>query len=418
MAGGEREAPMSAMITVDEALARVLASADAPLEEEKIILDGAYGRVLTRDIRALRIQPPFANSAMDGYALRAADTAAAPSTLTVIGESAAGHAFSGALGPGQAVRIFTGAPIPEGADAIVIQEDVRREGDRISLAAAARAGENLREAGMDFRAGETLIAAGRRLTPRDVALAAAANHTHLPVRRRARVAILATGDELVPPGGTLGPAQIIASNNYAVAGVVEATGAIAIDLGIAVDELGALKDAVRRAREAGADVLVTLGGASVGDYDLVQHALVAEGMELGFWRIAMRPGKPLMHGRLGAMRILGLPGNPTSSTVCAVLFLRPLIRALHGEPDPGADLSQAGRLAVDLPANGPRQDYMRASLVRGPDGILVATPAANQDSSLVKTMARADGLVVRPVRAEPAKAGDACRVIPFHGLGV
>ena len=224
--------------------------------------------------------------------------------------------------------------MPEGADAIVIQEDVRREGDRISLAAAALAGDNLRQAGMDFRAGEALIAAGRRLTPRDVALAAAANHTHVPVRRRARVAILATGDELVPPGGTLGPAQIIASNNYAVAGLVEATGAIAIDLGIAVDEIGALRDAVSRARGARADVLVTLGGASVGDYDLVQQALVAEGMELGFWRIAMRPGKPLMHGRIGAMRVLGLPGNPTSSAVCAVLFLRPLIRALHGEPDP------------------------------------------------------------------------------------
>ena len=250
---------------------------------------------------------------MDGYAVRAADTAQAPLTLTVIGESAAGHAFTGALGPGEAVRIFTGAPMPEGADAIVIQEDVRREGDRISLAAAALAGDNLRQAGMDFRAGEALIAAGRRLTPRDVALAAAANHTHVPVRRRARVAILATGDELVPPGGTLGPAQIIASNNYAVAGLVEATGAIAIDLGIAVDELGALKDAVGRARGARADVLVTLGGASVGDYDLVQQALVAEGMELGFWRIAMRPGKPLMHGRIGAMRVLGLPGNPTSS---------------------------------------------------------------------------------------------------------
>ena len=409
---------MSAMITVDEALARVLASAEAPLEEEKVMLDAAYGRVLTREVKALRTQPPFPNSAMDGYAVRASVTAAAPLTLTVIGESAAGRAFQGALGPGEAVRIFTGAPMPEGADAIVIQEDVRREGDRIGLAAVALAGDNLREAGMDFGAGETLIAAARRLTPRDVALAAAANHTHLSVRRRARVAILATGDELVPPGGTLGPAQIVASNNYAVAGVVEATGATAIDLGIAVDELGALKDAVSRARDAKADVLVTLGGASVGDYDLVQQALVAEGMELGFWRIAMRPGKPLMHGRLGAMRILGLPGNPTSSTVCAVLFLRPLIRALHGEPDPGHDLSQAARLAVDLAANGLRQDYMRATLARGPDGVLVATPAANQDSSLVKTMARADGLIVRAPHAEPAKAGDACRVIPFHGLGV
>jgi molybdopterin molybdotransferase len=409
---------MSAMITVEEALARTLASAETPLQEEKVALESAYGRVLARDIEALRTQPPFANSAMDGYALRAADTARAPSTLTVVGESAAGRAFGSVLGPGQAVRIFTGAPMPEGADAIVMQEDARRDGDRVSLADAVAAGENLREEGLDFRAGEALIAAGRRLSPRDVALAAAANHTHLTVRRRARVAILATGDELVQPGGALGPAQIIASNNYAVAGLVEATGAIAIDLGIAIDDVGALKDGVSRARDAGADALVTLGGASVGDYDLVQRALVAEGMELGFWRIAMRPGKPLMHGRLGAMLILGLPGNPTSSTVCAVLFLRPLLRALHGESDPGADVSQRGRLAVDLPKNGLRQDYMRASLSSGTDGMLVATPAANQDSSLVKTMARADGLIVRAPHAGPAKAGDGCRVIPFHGLGV
>ena len=409
---------MSPMITVEEALKRVLASAETPLEEEKIALEQAYGRVLGRDLKALRTQPPFPNSAMDGYALRAADTASAPTTLAVIGESAAGRAFEGTVGLNDAVRIFTGAPMPDGADAIVIQEDVSREGDRIRLSAEALAGDNLRQAGMDFRQGEPLIAAGRRLTPRDVALAAAANHTALPVRRRARVAILATGDELVPPGGALGPAQIVASNNFAVAGVVEACGGVAIDLGIAADELGALKAALARARDAKADVLVTLGGASVGDYDLVQQALVSAGMELGFWRIAMRPGKPLMHGRLGAIRILGLPGNPTSSMVCAILFLRPLLRALHGEPDPGADLSQPARLAVDLPASGVRQDYMRASLSSGAHGILVATPAANQDSSLVKTMARADGLIVRPPRAEPAKAGDSCRVIPFHGLGV
>ena len=308
--------------------------------------------------------------------------------------------------------------MPAGADAIVIQEDVRRAGERIMLSAGAHAGDNLREEGMDFRAGEALIAAGRCPTPRDVALAAAANHVELAVRRRARVAILATGDELVAPGGALGPAQIVASNNFGIAGIVEACGGVAIDLGIAVDEVSALHEAVDRARGAKADVLVTLGGASVGDYDLVQKALVAAGMELGFWRIAMRPGKPLMHGRLGAMRILGLPGNPTSSVVCAILFLRPLLSALHGEPDPGADLSQPARLAVDLPANGPRQDYVRASLRRDADGILVATPAASQDSSLVKTMARADGLIVRPPRAELAKSGEACRVIPFHGLGV
>ena len=409
---------MKAMMTVEEALARVIASGAPPLDEEKVALEQAYGRVLVRDLKALRTQPPFPNSAMDGYALRAADTAPAPTTLTVIGESAAGRAFEGVVGPGEAVRIFTGAPMPAGADSIVIQEDVEREDKRIRLSVAAPPGDNLRQAGMDFREGESLISAGRRLSPRDVALAAAANHTALAVRRRARVAILATGDELVAPGGSLGPAQIVASNNFAVAGVVEAYGGVAVDLGIAVDEVGAMKAAVNRARDAKADVLVTLGGASVGDYDLVQKALVSSGMELGFWRIAMRPGKPLMHGRLGPMRILGLPGNPTSSMVCSILFLRPLLRALHGESDPGADPSQTARLAVDLPANGIRQDYMRASLSPGADGILVATPASAQDSSLVKTMAGADGLIVRRPHAEPAKAGDPCRVIPFHGLGV
>ena len=409
---------MSGMIAVEEALRRVLASAETPLEEEQVAISSAHGRVLARDLKSLRTQPPFANSAMDGYALRAADTASPPATLAVIGESAAGRAFGGAVGQGQAVRIFTGAPIPSGADAVVIQEDVSREGERIRLSAAAAAGDNLRRAGMDFTQGETLIAAGRRLTPRDVALAAAANHTALAVRRRARVAILATGDELVVPGGSPGPSQIIASNNFAVAGIVEAHGGVAIDLGIAVDELGALKAAVGRAQDAKADVLVTLGGASVGDHDLVQQALVSAGMELGFWRIAMRPGKPLMHGRLGAMRVLGLPGNPTSSMVCAILFLRPLLRALHGEREPGADPGEPARLAVDLPANGARQDYMRASLSRSADGVLLAAPAADQDSSLVKTMARADGLIVRPPHAGPAKAQDACRVIRLDGLGL
>ncbi len=409
---------MSGMITVEEALARVLASASAPLRQEKVALETAYGRVLARDLKALRTQPPFPNSAMDGYAVRAADTAPAPATLTVVGESAAGRAYQGAVGPGEAVRIFTGAPMPDGADTVVIQEDVQREDKRIRLSSAAQPGDNLRQAGMDFREGESLIAAGRRLSPRDVALAAAANHTSLGVRRRARVAILATGDELVPPGKPLGPAQIVASNNFAVAGVVEAYGGVAIDIGIAVDELGAMTAAFTRARDAKADVLVTLGGASVGDYDLVQQALVSAGMELGFWRIAMRPGKPLMHGRLGAMLILGLPGNPTSSMICSILFLRPLLRALHGELEPGADPSQPARLVVDLPANGARQDYMRASLSRGADGILAATPVSAQDLSLVRMMARADGLIVRPPHAEPAKAGDPCRVIPFHGLGV
>ena len=301
---------------------------------------------------------------------------------------------------------------------MVIQEDVTREGDRLVLAAASPSGENLRPAGLDFAEGETLLRAGQRLTPRDVALAAAANHATLPVRRRARVAILATGDELVAPGETPGAAQIVASNNFAVAGLVAACGGVGIDLGIARDTAPDIERAIARAREAKADVLVTLGGASVGDYDLVQQTLVGSGMTLGFWRIAMRPGKPLMHGKLGDMLVLGLPGNPTSSMVCAVLFLRPLLRALHGEPEPGADPSCEARLGADLGANAARQDYMRASLVAGPDGTRIATPISSQDSSLVKAMARADGLIVRAPHAPPASAGDACRIIAFDGLGL
>ncbi len=409
---------MSALIPVEEALARVLASAAAPLGWERVALEEAFGRVLADDVVALRTQPPFINSAMDGYALRAADTASPPVSLRVIGEAAAGRAFDGEVGAGEAARIFTGAPVPRGADAVVIQEEAQREGDRIALSVPATVGDNLRPAGLDFAEGELLLPAGRRLTPRDVALAAAANHVALPVRRSARVAILATGDELVAPGETLGPSQIVASNNFTVAGIVEACGGVPIDLGIAGDDLSALDAAIHEALDAEADVFVTLGGASVGDHDLVQKALIAAGMELGFWKIAMRPGKPLMHGRLGDLIVLGLPGNPTSSTICAILFLRPLIMALHGEPEAGADPTQVARLALDMNANGPRQDYARSALARDADGVLIATPAKAQDSSLVKVMAGADGLIIRPPHASPAKAGDPCRVIAFDALGL
>ena len=268
--------------------------------------------------------------------------------------------------------------MPEGADAVVVQEEARREGASVTLTASVSPGENVRTPGFDFEEGELVLAAGRRLTPRDVALAAAADHPTLVVRRRPRVAILATGDELVAPGAARGPAQIVASNNFAVAGIVVAAGGEPIDLGIAVDDANALALSLAAAREAKADVLVTLGGASVGDYDLVQRALVEAGMELGFWRIAMRPGKPLIHGRLGAMSVLGLPGNPTSSTVCAILFLRPLLRALVGDAEAGADPSEPARLAVALPANGARQDYMRATLARDGDGVFRRQPRANR----------------------------------------
>ena len=400
------------LIPVAQALARVLAAAK-PLEAEEVALTHAFGRTLAASLVAGRTQPPFANSAMDGYALRAADAGA---RLRVVGESAAGRALAGAIGQGEAARIFTGAPLPEGADSVALQEDAQRDGEFVALNAPVGLGDNIRGVGLDFRAGETLLAAGRRLSPRDVALIAAANQPTARVARQPRVAILATGDELRAPGEALGPAQIVASNNLFVVGLARAQGAEAIDLGIAPDRPEALAERIAAARAARADVLVTLGGASVGDYDLVQQALTDAGMELGFWRIAMRPGKPLMFGRIGAMLALGLPGNPTSSAVCGLLFLAPLLRALAGDPQAGADHSEAATLAVDLPANGIREDYMRANLTRDAGG-WSATPARNQDSSLVRTLADAQGLIVRPPHAPPARAGENCRVLRFDALG-
>jgi molybdopterin molybdotransferase len=406
------------MISVAEALARVLASAPEPVAPETAAIEAALGRTLAHDLPALRTQPPFSNSAMDGYALRAADTAKVPARLEVIGELAAGRAFAGAVGAGEAVRIFTGAPMPAGADAVLVQENAEREGDILIVKTSETPRHNVRDAGIDFAQGELLLPAGRRLTPRDLALAAAANHPTLQVRRRPRVAVLATGDELVRPGEARGPAQIVASNNYAVAGIVEACGAESIDLGIAVDEMDALAHAFRRARDVEADVLVTLGGASVGDYDLVQRALVDAGLELGFWRIAMRPGKPLMQGRLGGMRVLGLPGNPVSAIVCAILFLRPLLRAMLGDPAAGEDLSEPAVFGADIGPNDVRQDYLRATLTRDASGAWVATPFANQDSSLVKVLAQAQCLVIRPPHAPAARRGEACGVIRLDQLGV
>ncbi len=404
------------MISVEEALRRVLAAA-SPLEAEDLELAQAYGRTLAAPIAAGRTQPPFANSAMDGYALRAVDAAEPGARLRVVGESAAGRAFAGAIGPGEATRIFTGAPMPGGADSVALQEDADRDADVVSLRVKAARGDNVREIGIDFREGQPLLSAGRRLSARDVALAAAANRPTVNVRRRPRVAILATGDELRAPGEALGPAEIVASNNLFIAGLVQSEGGEALDLGIAPDRPEALAERIAAAQVARADVLVTLGGASVGDYDLVQKALVDAGMELGFWRIAMRPGKPLMFGRIGAMLALGLPGNPTSSAVCGLLFLRPLLRALLGDPQADADVSEPAQLAVALPANGVRQDYMRATLATRADGLWLASPAPNQDSSLVGTLAAADALIIRPPHAPAAEAGEPCRILRFEQLG-
>ena len=400
-----------ALLSVDEALQRVLLSAAEPVGEERSTLEEAVGRTLAADLAALRTQPPFAASAMDGYAVQAADLGIVPARLTVVGRSVAGRGFPGPLGPGDAVRIFTGAPVPDGADSIVIQEDTDLGAPEVEVREHPIPGRFIRPAGLDFREGQVLLRAGERLDARRLALAAAMGHADLPVRRKPRVAILATGDELVRPGEPAGPDQIVASNPYALRAIVERAGGEAVDLGIARDTLDDLRRAIDKAGEARADLLVTLGGASVGEHDLVQAALTQGGMELGFWRIALRPGKPLMHGRLGPMLLLGLPGNPVSSIVCGILFVVPAIRALLGDAHAGEDPTEAGVLGGDLAANDTRQDYMRAKLERGPDGELVATAERLQDSSMLATLAVSEALIVRPPHAPAARAGERCRII-------
>ncbi len=398
-----------ALLSVDEALAGVLGGVE-PLPAEMVPVADACGRVLAADIAALRTQPPADVSAMDGYAVRAVDVAAAPARLKLIGEVAAGRPFAGAVGPGEAARIFTGGVMPEGADTVVIQERTERDGDTVVVSAPARPHAHVRVNGLDFREGETLLPKGRRLTGRDIALAAAMNHPAVPVHRRPSVAILATGDELVAPGTAPGPGQIVYSNGFALAALARAEGAEVIDLGIVPDLLDATTAAAGRAQASGADILVTTGGASVGDYDLVQPALAAQGMALTFWKVALRPGRPMMHGRLGAMRVLGLPGNPVSAYVCGFLFLLPLIRRLTGRGDLSVE-AESARLGHDLPANDERTDYMRATLTRDPDGSLTAHPATIQDSSMLAPLAKADCLVIREPYAPPAAAGSRCTIV-------
>ncbi|MEA2892367.1 MAG: molybdopterin molybdotransferase [Bradyrhizobium sp.] len=398
-----------ALMPVADALAAVLAGSEA-LPEEMVALDAAHHRVLARDIAALRTQPPLAMSAMDGYAVRAADASRVAARLKVIGEVAAGRPFDATLRAGEAVRIFTGGVIPQGADAVVIQEDTVRDGDSIDIPQAAVAGRHIRPAGVDFREGDVLLHAGRRLTDRDLSLAAGMNYPQLPMRRRPKVAVLATGDELVMPGSTPGPGQIVYSNGYALRALARAEGAETIDLGIAADTIAATTDGIRRARESGADILVTTGGASVGDHDLVKQSLEAEGVTIAFWRIAMRPGKPMMHGRLGAMRVIGLPGNPVSSYVCGFLFLAPLIRALAGRSDVH-HAKEAAVLGRDVAANDAREDYLRARLEERADGVPVATPVNHQDSSLLGNLAAARALVIRAPFAPAAPAGSPCVIL-------
>ena len=399
------------LLPVAQARARLLARAEALSKQaETIPIIRAAGRVLAADLVATRTQPPFAMSSMDGYALRAEDCRPGK-PLRLLGESAAGHPFEGRLEPGAAIRIFTGAKLPDGADSVLIQENARAEGGFVTPENPARPGGFIRRAGRDFTAGETGLSARTRLSPADIALAAAMNHACVPVYRQPRIALLATGDELALPGPDVPLAATIASNLIGLSALVEARGGVVLDLGIARDTPASLNTAMDRAMAEGADLLVTIGGASVGDRDLVRPVLTARGAVLDFYRIAMRPGKPLNFGSLGAMLYLGLPGNPVSALVCGTLFLAPLVLAMQADAQAGADRTRTALLGRDLPENDRREDYLRASLSIDAAGMPVATPFADQDSSLLSVLARAGALVIRAPGAAAATAGETCRIL-------
>jgi molybdopterin molybdotransferase len=396
------------MISVDEARSRILASLQ-PTATETVSIAQAWGRVLAAPVQARVTQPPADVSAMDGYALRAAD----PGPWTVIGSAPAGHPFSGEVGLGQAVRLFTGSLIPTGADAVVLQEDADRDGDRLSLREPPVSRRHIRPGGGDFRYGDTLVAAGSRIGARAVGLIAAANHPWVAVHRRPRVAILATGDEIALPGDPVAPGGIVSSNAHTLAALIRSAGADPILLTIARDTADAIASVADQI--GGVDLLVTTGGASVGEHDLIQSGLGARGFALDFWQIAMRPGKPLLFGRLGATPVLGLPGNPVSAFVCGVLFLLPALAVLSGLPAQAPPVT-AARLATPVRANDHRADHLRAKLSCDSEGLL-ATPFDRQDSSLLRLLTEADGLVLRSPHAPEAPAGAAVDVIRLdHAL--
>lgn len=392
------------LVPVDEAVSRLLTGVE-PGDVEHMLLAACLGRALAGDIAARLTQPPFPASAMDGYAVRASE-ATKGTRLTVAGASRAGERFAGTMEAGACVRIFTGAPVPDEADAVLIQENAETHGEQITVKGRVKPGAFIRPAGLDFRDGEVLLQESQVLDARALALSAAMGHGMLPVRRRPRVAVLANGDELVPPGATPGPDQIVSSNGVGLTAFASACGAEPIDLGIAPDDRDAIGAFVDKA--AGADILVVVGGASVGEHDLVQSALTDRGMALDFWRIAMRPGKPLMVGRLGTMRVLGLPGNPVSALVCSRVFLKPLINAMLGLTTT-ADVASA-KLGAPMPANDNRQDYVRARL-KTVDGERVAVPFGIQDSSMLATLAAADALIIRPIGAPAVAAGDSVPIL-------
>lgn len=394
------------MLPVAEAQARVLA-AFRPTPVEWVTLDRGLDRVLAEDLQAWHDQPPQAVSAMDGYAVRAVEAGPGAAPLRLVGEAPAGRPWTSALGPGEAIAIYTGSVVPPGADAILIKENACREEDRIHIVEPVQAGRHIRAAGQDFAAGWTGLRAGTRLTPLLLGLAGAMGHGWIPVRRRPRVGLLATGDELRRPGEPLGFGQIVSSNSTTVGAMVARWGGVPVDLGISPDRQDALAVALDQAR--GLDMLVTLGGASVGDYDLVRAALDRKGMQLDFWQIAMRPGKPLAFGRLDDIPVLGLPGNPVSAAVCSILFLRGALRRSLGL-DPGLPTTRAA-LAVGMEPNDRRQDYVRGRHVANDAGDRLVMVASRQDSSMLSVLALGNVLVVRPPLAAAAAPGDLVEVI-------
>ena len=401
------------LVPASKALELVLEGA-GPTDAAHVALAQANGRVLAQDLAAKRTQPPFPASAMDGYAVRHSDLSEAETALQVIGEAAAGHPFNGEVTAGTAVRIFTGAPVPQGADTIIIQENTSRDGDMVQILNPAEKGKFVRPAGLDFKQGETLLTAGSVIDAQSLSLAASMNHAELPVWKKPVIGVLATGDELVLPGNELAEGQILASNTFGVAAIARDAGGEVIDLGIARDTLEDLIARIGSALDNGADLIVTTGGASVGDHDLVKPAMEHFGFTFSFVKIAMRPGKPVMFGKAvidgKERRFLGLAGNPVSSLVSSHIFMRPLIRLLAGH-DAKAVEPVTGELETPLPENDEREDYMRATARRDSDGKLLVTPFGKQDSSMLATLSKADCLVIRPVRAPAAGAGAQVPVI-------
>ena len=401
------------MISVEEARARILADLH-PTPAEIVALADAWSRVTAAPVTARLTQPPADVSAMDGYALRAADGTLG-AMLHVIGSAPAGHPFAGTVGSGQTVRLFTGSVVPRGADAILLQEDATAIGTEVRVNEAVTAGRHIRRAGQDFAAGDVVVPAGRRLTARDIGLAAAANHPWLTVHRRPRIAILATGDEIAMPGEPIPPGGIVSSNSHALAALVRAAGGDPVVLPVAADtreSVAAVADAVY-----GTDILVTTGGASVGDHDLVIDSLKTRGLELDFWQIAMRPGKPLLFGRLGPVKVLGLPGNPVSALICSILFLLPALCRLSGLPaaPPPTVLAIAG---TALRENDHRADHLRATVAIDSLGRIVVTPFPVQDSAMLRRLALADALILRAPNAPALPKGSEVTVIRLDSLGL